>query len=415
MKNLEILAISTLFPTDTMPSHGVFVKNRLLAMADIGCDITVVNPIPTSPFHKIISQYSEQQKSSLKSEPGKFKEVIHPRYFSLPAFFKDQEHVFLIKSLKSLLVEISNRSSFDMVDVHWTYPDLPLGIAISKMLNIPCRITLRGMEAFYLNDNDNRKNLIADSLSQVDKIISLSEEMVQTADSLISKLGKKPPMHSVIRNGVDTSVFSYIKTRKEARSELSLDSNIILVGVGSLIKRKGFHHVIGSLGELSKMLPEHLSISYHIIGSSGLEGNYEADLKKLISSLGYNKNKKIKVVLEGKIENNKLPLWYNAADVFCLSSFGEGSPNVLTEALSCGCPSVATNVGSVPDIINSEDDLGIIIPNLVNVDNKKASSYWAKALYDLLLKESYREERSKKMSKYTWQWCAKKAINTRGN
>jgi len=44
----------------------------------------------------------------------------------------------------------------------------------------------------------------------------------------------------------------------------------------------------------------------------------------------------------------------SAADVFCLASEREGWPNVIHEALACGLPVVATNVGGVPEMIPSD-------------------------------------------------------------
>ncbi len=404
---MNILAISTLFPTQTMPNHGIFVRNRLEAMAKEGHRITVVNPIPSSPMHKVMPRYKNQQHSPETEKREPFHAIFSPRYFALPGIRKAKEHEALIRAIKPLILKQNELLRFEHIDVHWTYPDLPLGIALAEELGIPCTITLRGMEAFYLDDNDRRSHIIAQSISKTDGVISLSQEMVGAANRLTHEM----PPASVIRNGVDTSTFTYMPKEK-ARKQLGLEKeDLILLGVGSLIKRKGFHHVVNALSSLKSKLPDR-RISYYIIGSTGLEGDFEIELNKLVESLNYHNNGDIKVILQGKVNNPDLPAWYNAADLFCLSSFGEGSPNVLTEALACGCPSVASNVGSVPDIISSEDDLGAIIDSQEHSSDQDAGLVWADAISETILNVGCRQARSKAMSKYTWQWCGRQALGS---
>ena len=47
----------------------------------------------------------------------------------------------------------------------------------------------------------------------------------------------------------------------------------------------------------------------------------------------------------GFVENEKLPVLYNAADLTVVPSYSEGAPLVIPESLACGTPVVATNVG----------------------------------------------------------------------
>jgi teichuronic acid biosynthesis glycosyltransferase TuaC len=398
---MRILAISTLFPTPNMPNHGVFVYNRLNAMANEGAEVVVINPLPWSPAHRLFSKYDGIKKTPEFRKCGAL-DIYHPRYFSLPGVMKDIEAGTALKSIMSISDSLIERyGKFDRIDVHWTYPDLPAALALSKKWGVPCSLTLRGMEAFYQNEPDKREAKIADAISQVDHVISLSKEMADHAHS-IAGTGNRT---TIIRNGVNTERFQYI-AMEVARAKLNLPSDrTILLGVGSLIKRKGFHHIVNALCKLSKSYPDK-NFHYHILGSTGLEGDFESELRKLAIDLGIGEC----VHFEGSIPNGDLPYWYNAADLFCLSSFGEGSPNVLTEALSCGCPAVASNVGSVMEIMNSEDNLGTVVDSQERSSDDNAGKCWADAI-NLTVDFDKREQRSIDMGKYTWQWCAKKSLS----
>ena len=130
--------------------------------------------------------------------------------------------------------------------------------------------------------------------------------------------------------------FYYIP-KKVARKKLGINQNErFIVSVGSLIRRKGFDLLIKSLATI---VNKHTfsDIKLYIIGSEGPEGDFRDELYSLVDQLGLNEH----IVFQGQVPNDELCLWYNSSDVFCLASRGEGSPNVLTEALACGCPAVA--------------------------------------------------------------------------
>lgn len=405
---MRILAISTLFPTPEMPNHGIFVRNRLTAMsAEKDCNISIINPIPTSPLHKLMPRYAKQQAAPLTEDIEGLGRVYRPRYFAAPGVNKAGEHRALIRSATKIAEQLNKGTGgpFDHIDVHWAYPDLPFGLMLAKKWGIPCTVTLRGMETFYLTDKDKRKDIIHNAMTQVDGIISLSDEMLNHA----YQNGDKNTPGTVIRNGVDTSRFTHTSQEK-ARLSLGLDTNaIILLGVGALIERKGFHHILHALSAVRSAFPEK-PVHYYVLGAKGMEGDFEKSLNNFID-----KNKlRDSAFLYGKVDNANLPTWYNAADVFCLSSFGEGSPNVLTEALSCGCPAVASEVGAVSTIMLSEPDLGEIVPSTEHTGNAEAGERWAKAIIKLLhgdLTDSARKTRSVNMSKYTWEWCAQQALS----
>jgi teichuronic acid biosynthesis glycosyltransferase TuaC len=77
------------------------------------------------------------------------------------------------------------------------------------------------------------------------------------------------------------------------------------------------------------------------------DGTLKEDLLLQAKQLGIANS----LVLVGKRPHHEIPLWMNAADLFCLPSIREGRPNVILEALACGTPVVASNVGSIPEMI----------------------------------------------------------------
>jgi glycosyltransferase involved in cell wall biosynthesis len=68
-----------------------------------------------------------------------------------------------------------------------------------------------------------------------------------------------------------------------------------------------------------------------------------------------------RLTLVGEVPHDQIAQHMRQADVLCLSSVREGYPNVLLEALACGLPIVATNVGGVPEIVTDEN-VGILVP-----------------------------------------------------
>ena len=57
---------------------------------------------------------------------------------------------------------------------------------------------------------------------------------------------------------------------------------------------------------------------------------------------------------------DEVAVWMAAADLVTLPSYMEGCPNVILEALACGRPVVATNVGGIPEIMS--DECGKLVP-----------------------------------------------------
>ena len=385
---MRILAISYLFPNGQYPNYGIFVLNRLKAINRY-YDVKVINPIPWFPFSTFLERYKNYHRIP-KREVIEGIEVFHPRFLIIPRFLKLIKIISFFAAVFPLAAKIKKEFPFDILDIHWTFPDLPTGRLIAEYYKKKQLITLRGKEALFSNGTLYYKKVIIPLIGKSDAIISLSREL---ADICVAEAVPQEKIH-IVRNGVNVTTF-YFQEKTKCRERLGLPQNErIVLSVGSLIYGKGHDRIIRIFPEILKRYPD---ASLYIVGSIGPEGNYRKELFELVKKYSLTG----KVRFTGAVKNTDLLLWYNAADIFCLASRGEGSPNVLSEALACGCPSISTDVGAVSEILQNES-MGKVIPN-----NDQSL---LPGLLDVLDREYDREMISFVMKKYDWDWCAKKVI-----
>jgi len=122
----------------------------------------------------------------------------------------------------------------------------------------------------------------------------------------------------------------------------------VILGVGRLTKAKDFPTLIRAFALVRRELPARLVI----LG----EGEERPRLEALVKELGLEDD----VALPGFVEN---PYAYmSRAAVFVLSSAWEGLPNVLIQAMACGCPVVSTDCPSGPAEILENGKYGPLVP-----------------------------------------------------
>jgi len=159
---------------------------------------------------------------------------------------------------------------------------------------------------------------------------------------------------TVVGNGIDVGKFRRLD-RGDARRQLGLPPEArILVSVGSLIERKGFHRVIEVLPHLRWKFP---NLHYLIVGGPGPAGDIGRQLREQVTRLGLDAH----VTFTGALSHDRVGVAMCAADVFVLATRYEGWANVLLEAMACGLPVVTTRVGGNEEVVSS-DQLGILVP-----------------------------------------------------
>ena len=247
------------------------------------------------------------------------------------------------------LWRLKRAGRLDVIDAHFAYPDGYAAGLLGKWLDVPVTVTLRGSESRQMGDLRIRP-LLRRGLDRVSKVFTVSESLRQVALSL----GVSAPRTMVVGNGIDLKRF-YPLPRDECRRALNLPRNAtVLITVGGLVERKGFHRVMACLTELRNEFPE---LHYLVVGGPSIEGDWSERLLALRRDLGLADC----VHFLGPKPPDELRVLLSAADVFVLSTRNEGWANVLLEAMACGLPVVTTDVGGNREVV-SEPELGTVLP-----------------------------------------------------
>jgi glycosyltransferase involved in cell wall biosynthesis len=179
------------------------------------------------------------------------------------------------------------------------------------------------------------------NLKAADKIIVISN----ATKNYVLRLGAEEEKVEVIYNGVDLDRFKPIAAAgAKVRKKLGIATDAV---VAATVRRLVFKNGIDTLLESARItVQKNPNLVYLVIGK-GPDFN---DVKAKVLQLGIEKN----FVLAGFVSDKDLPSYYNAADFFVLpSKSGEGLPLVALEAMACGLPLVATDVGGIKEVMIS--------------------------------------------------------------
>jgi glycosyltransferase involved in cell wall biosynthesis len=164
--------------------------------------------------------------------------------------------------------------------------------------------------------------------------------------------GFPPEKLVVIPNGIDTVAFQPDPAaRRRLRSEWRVADSEFLIGVVARLDPMKDHETF--LQAAARLRQERRDVRFVCVGDGPRA--YRSRLQALATSLGLEEP-----LLIWAGARNDVPAVHNALDVLTLTSaFGEGSPNVVGEAMACGTPCVVTDVGDAASLVG---DTGVAVP-----------------------------------------------------
>jgi teichuronic acid biosynthesis glycosyltransferase TuaC len=372
---MNVLTFTTLWPNGERPNFGVFVKHRAAALAQQPSveSLCVVAPVPYFPKQlafEFVPVHWRQMARIAERETIAGLDTWHPRFFNPPKAGMRWYGRWMADGAESLVRKLYAGKRFDLIDAHYVYPDGDAAVRLGEVLGVPVCVTARGTDINLFSRLPHIRPLIQRTLQRAQGIIAVSTALKER----MVELGIESDKVAVIRNGIDQRVFHW-RDQATVRQQLGLDSaDKILVTVSALVPLKGIDRLIGAMKLVVQTQPQ---ARLYIIG----EGPERAALTAQIAALGLQQY----VFLKGAQPQAELPARYAAADVFCLASEREGCPNVVIEALACGAPVVASDVGGIGELV-PDGRFGLLVP-----DSEANAAGFAQRLSKALAQDWQRE------------------------
>jgi len=343
-----IVVFSSLFPSAVQPGAGLFIRERLFRVGS-HLPLAVVAPSAWFPAQGLLQRFKPAFRPGAPShEVQQGFDVWFPRFLSFPGLLKRLDGWLMALGAWPRLRRLKREGRLDLIDAHFAYPDGFAATRLGNWLGVPVTITLRGTEQRLAQD-PALVPLLKRALADATHVFAVSESLRQVALGL----GIAPQKVQVVGNGVDLQKFQPLP-RGEARAALGLPADApVLVSVGGLCERKGFHRVIEQLPALRQ---RHPGLVYLVVGGPSPEGDMTAELQSQVAQAGLQDA----VRFLGPLPPQRVREPLSAADVFVLATRNEGWANVFLEAMACGLPVVTTEVGGNAEVV-CRPELGSVV------------------------------------------------------
>ncbi len=339
----RVLTFSTLFPNAAKPHHGIFTETTLrhqLATGEV--EAKVVAPIPWFPFpHEVFGAYGIFARAP-RVETRVGVDVFHPRYMAIPRMNMYVAPFSMAYFAKPIIGRLLDEGyDFDLIDAHYFYPDGVAAVLLGKYFHKPVVISALGSDINLILQDPVARPMMLWAAQHAASMITVC----QALKTRMVAFGMNGEQITPLRNGVDLALFRPVE-RDAMRRQLGMEG-FTLLSVGHLEQLKGHHHIIAALAELP-------GVKLMIAGS----GPDRRKLEALAAAGGVAD----RVAFLGPLPQDRLRDYYGAADALVLASSREGWANVLLEAMACGTPVVASDVGGTAEVVGSPA-AGVLMPS----------------------------------------------------
>jgi D-inositol-3-phosphate glycosyltransferase len=245
-------------------------------------------------------------------------------------------------------------AAYDLIHSHYWLSGL-VGQRLKALWGVPHVVMfhtlgeIKNRASYGEHESQLRIDAEAEVLRGADRVICATE---LEGASLRQLYGAREEQIAVIPLGVDLERFRPT-AKRDARTRLGLSDERIILFVGRIEPLKGLDILINA----AALLESDVDCTVMVVGGDEASQQQVDELTELARDRGIEH----RVAFVGAVDHEKLPLYYNAADVCVVPSHYESFGLVAVEAMASGVPVVASRVGGLAGTVK-DGETGFLIP-----------------------------------------------------
>lgn len=273
-------------------------------------------------------------------ENVKYTFVKPPKYIKYLRFIKHYKYLRYWKAIKGKL-ELDENLIVKIIDNTGLLSAIDF-LSRKEKLRHKIKIVFFFHGYSYYTSSDHMDSFYA----KIDHLVLITKKSYEFQ---VNNVHTIPCEVSQIYNGIDSEVFCPVDTRKKEalRKELNFkEDTLYFIWLSQDRPKKGLHIILKAW---AKLIQKYHNIELIVIGT-------------------HNHIKAEKVQCLGRIDNNKLPAYYQAANFYLFSTLcHEGFGLSLVEAMKCGCYCIASDIDPISEVLNQEEYGALVqYPNFVD-------------------------------------------------
>lgn len=322
MAGPRLLFVSTVYPTPWEPHKGPANRSIVESMRELGCEVRVISPVP----------WTRRMAPRSAVTPVE----CYPIFWYPPRILRSHYHTTMQWSIGATMNAVAKAFRPDAVLAAWVDPDGTVALRHARSLGIRGGVVAMGSD-LMLSTDAGRRRIIAATIQAADHVFAVGSVLKRKA----IELGARPERVSNFVAGVDLKRF-VPGDRARARALVGLPpTGPVLLWIGSMVAVKATERLLQAAARMTSAFPD---LTVALIGT----GPRRAALEQFVAATPALTGR---VRFAGPVGHEALPTWYQAATAFVLPSRSEGVPNVLLESMACGLPFIASDVGSICDLL----------------------------------------------------------------